>query len=137
MRFLAWNCRGLSRASAIRSLRGKIRKHSPEVIFLSEIKTVPSAAAVILNGLGYFNMAYVSPSGSIGGLLLVCRHGVDIDCFSVSVNKINAWCYSDPPPPTLLGYFLVFMVLLINNLNMCFGSLFCIRACVIMDLGCV
>jgi hypothetical protein len=97
MMFLAWNCRGLSRAYAIHSLRGKIRKHSSDVLFLSETKTLPSTAVVILNGLGFFNMAHVSPSGSRDGLLLAWHHGLDIECFSASVNKINAWCYSDPP----------------------------------------
>jgi hypothetical protein len=36
MKFLTWNCKGLSRAFAIRSLRGKIQKHSPSILFLSE-----------------------------------------------------------------------------------------------------
>jgi hypothetical protein len=45
------------------------------------------------------------PSSSKGGLLLAWRHGVDIKCFSVSVNKINAWCFSDPPnSPWFLSY---------------------------------
>ena len=61
MKFLAWNCRGLSHASAIRSLRGKIRNYSPYVIFLSETKLHPSHASVILNRLGYFNMLHASP----------------------------------------------------------------------------
>jgi len=54
MKILAWNCRGLARASTIRSLRAKVRKHSPDIIFLSETKLPPSAACIILNGLGFF-----------------------------------------------------------------------------------
>jgi hypothetical protein len=42
-------------------------------------------------------MTHVPPSGSKGGLLLAWRHGVNLECFSTDVNKINAWCYSDPP----------------------------------------
>jgi hypothetical protein len=42
-------------------------------------------------------MSHVSPIGSKGGLLLAWRHGVHIECFSSTVNMINAWCYSDPP----------------------------------------
>lgn len=49
MKLLAWNCRGLSRASAICSLRGKVRKHSPDIVFLFETKTQPLSAATILN----------------------------------------------------------------------------------------
>jgi hypothetical protein len=37
------------------------------------------------------------PSGTKGGLLLAWRHGVDLECFLTDVNKISAWCYSDPP----------------------------------------
>jgi ribonuclease HI len=97
MKILSWNCRGLSRASAIRSLRGKIRTHSPDVLFLSETKLQPSHASVILNSLGFFMMSHAPPSGSKGGLLLAWRHGVDLACVSSSVNTITAWCYSDPP----------------------------------------
>jgi len=39
MKILAWTCRGLTRASAIRSLRVKVRKYSPDVLFLFETKT--------------------------------------------------------------------------------------------------
>jgi hypothetical protein len=42
-------------------------------------------------------MSHAPPSGSKGGLLLAWRRGVDLECFSSSVNSINAWCYSDPP----------------------------------------
>jgi exonuclease III len=54
MKLIAWNCRGLARASAIRSLRAKVRKHSPDILYLSETKIPPSAAYFILNGLGFF-----------------------------------------------------------------------------------
>jgi exonuclease III len=54
MKILAWNCRGLARASTIRSLRAKVRKCSPDILFLSETKIQPSAACIILNGLGFF-----------------------------------------------------------------------------------
>jgi exonuclease III len=70
MKLLAWNCRGLSHASAIRSLRGKIRTHSPDVLFLSETKIQPAQSYVILNSLGFFMMLHAPPSGSKGGLLL-------------------------------------------------------------------
>jgi hypothetical protein len=97
MKLLAWNCRGLTRASAIRSLRGNIRLHSPDILFMSETKTLIPHATVILNRLGFFLMSHAPPTGSKGGLLLAWRHGVDLDCFSVSDNTIYAWCYSDPP----------------------------------------
>ena len=96
MKLLAWNCRGLSRASAIRSLRGKIRMHSPDVLFLSETKAQPSLAVSVLNNLGFSNMLHAPPSSSKGGLLLAWRTGVELECISFSINIINVWCYSDP-----------------------------------------
>ena len=54
MEFLAWNCRGLSRAYAIHSLRGNIRTHYPDVFFLSETKLQPFNATIILNSLVFF-----------------------------------------------------------------------------------
>jgi hypothetical protein len=97
MKLLAWNCRGLARASTIRSLRAKVRKHSPDILYLSETKIPPSAACIILNGLGFFLMIHAPPLGSKGGLLLAWKVGVDLECFQTNVNTISAWCYSDPP----------------------------------------
>jgi hypothetical protein len=65
MKVLASNCRGLSRASAIRSLRGKIRNHFPNILFLSKTKMQPSHATTVL---GFFLMSHAPPSGIKGGL---------------------------------------------------------------------
>jgi hypothetical protein len=96
MKLLAWNCIGLSRASATRSLRVKIRKHSPDVIFLYETKIDPSVACIIMNRLSFFFMTHVPPIGTKGGLLLTWRHGVELECFATNMYNISAWCYSDP-----------------------------------------
>jgi exonuclease III len=66
MKTLAWNCRGLTRSSAIRNLRVQVRKHSLDVLFLSETKTLPSVASNILNNLGYYSLVHVPPVGSKG-----------------------------------------------------------------------
>jgi exonuclease III len=63
MKILAWNCRGLARASTIRSFREKVRKHSPDFLFLSETKIPPHDACIILNRLGFFLMAHARPVG--------------------------------------------------------------------------
>jgi exonuclease III len=54
MKLLAWNCRGLACASTIRSLRANVRKHSADILYLSETKILPFAACIILNGLEFF-----------------------------------------------------------------------------------
>jgi len=50
-----------------------------------------------MNNFGFFLMSHVPPSGSKECLLLAWCNGVDLACFLTNVNKINAWCYLDPP----------------------------------------
>jgi exonuclease III len=61
---ISWNCRGLVQSSTVRSLRAIIRKHNPDVLFLTETKTAPHLASPILNQLGFVNMLQAPPSGS-------------------------------------------------------------------------
>jgi hypothetical protein len=96
MKLLSWNCRGLSRPSAVRSLRMLIRIHSPDILFLSETISSPSQVSSILHSLGFYHMCQVAPIGSSGGLALSWRPGVDLDCFLSNKNHIAAWCLSDP-----------------------------------------
>jgi hypothetical protein len=110
MKTLAWNCRGSARVSTIRSLREKVRKHSHDILFLSETKIAPHDACIILNRLGFFLMPHAPPIGTKGVLLLAWRTGVELKCFQTNVNTITYLCYSDPP--ITRGCFHVFMVLL-------------------------
>ncbi|GLT45839.1 hypothetical protein SLA2020_196420 [Shorea laevis] len=96
MKLLSWNCRGLSRPSAICSLQVLIRDANPDVLFLSETKTDPPQASVILNRLGFYLLSQVAPSGSKGGLLLAWRTGIDFDCFVLNTNYISIRCFSNP-----------------------------------------
>jgi hypothetical protein len=98
MKLLAWNCRRLTCASAIQSLRVKVKKYFPDVMYLSETKATHAAACIIVNNLVFFFflMAHVPPVGTKGGLLLAWRLGVELECFITNVNTISAWCYSDP-----------------------------------------
>lgn len=97
MKILSWNCSGLTRASAIHSLRIKVRKLSPDIVFLTETKTDPTIACTILNTMGFFFMAHVPPTDSKGGLLLAWCHGMELECFLTDVNIISIWYYSDSP----------------------------------------
>ena len=136
IKLLAWNCRGLTRAFVVHSLRGKIQKHSPKILFLSETKTHSADAIVILNSLGYFLMLHVSPIGSKGGLLLASCQGMDLECFLSTINTINAWYYFDPPnkpwlltciygPPEKINK-LIFLDSLLNERKDYYGPWLCI-----------
>jgi hypothetical protein len=94
---VSWNCRGWAQTSTIRSLRALIRKHNPDILFLSETKVLPSVSGPILRQLGFSLMAHSPPSVSNGGLLLAWRTDVNIVCFHVSCNIICVWHYSDDP----------------------------------------
>jgi len=78
---LSENCRGLTQASTIRSLRVLIRKHNPDIIFLSETKIAPFVSALILHQLGFTLMVHAPPSSSKGGLLLAWKTDINIVSF--------------------------------------------------------
>jgi exonuclease III len=97
MKLLSWNCRGLSRPAAVRTLRRLIRDQSPDILFISETKSSPSQVSATLNRLGFLLMTQVAAVGSSGGLVLSWRPGIDLECFVTNKNNISAWCFSDPP----------------------------------------
>ncbi|XP_035545422.1 uncharacterized protein LOC118348263 [Juglans regia] len=96
MRLLAWNCRGIARSTAIRSLRAKIRIYNPDVIFLSETLLSSCENASIVNRLGFTFFVHSPPTKKWGGLLLLYRPGFDIELVNISANMISALVYSDP-----------------------------------------
>jgi hypothetical protein len=95
MKLLVWNYRGLTCASAIRSLRVKVRKYSSNVLFLSETKTKPVVVCNIMNSMASFLWPML-PISVLKGVLLAWRNGVELECSITNVNTIFAWCYSDP-----------------------------------------
>ncbi|GLT54752.1 hypothetical protein SLA2020_279240 [Shorea laevis] len=53
MKFIAWNCRGLGRGTAMRALRSLIRTHRSDLVFLCEVKlNAPSVQRKLLR-LGF------------------------------------------------------------------------------------
>jgi hypothetical protein len=74
-----------------------IRKHNPDVLFLTETKTAPHLASPILRQLDFFMLVQAPPSNTKGGLLLAWKTDVKLTSFYVSNNIICAWCYSDVP----------------------------------------
>ena len=97
MKIFSWNCRGISRPSAIRCLRVLIHDNRPEILFLFETKSPLSLVSSILNQLGFFSMSHVAPTSSSGGLVLAWLASIDLECFISNQNNITAWCFFDPP----------------------------------------
>jgi exonuclease III len=47
MKLLSWNCRGLARPAAVRTLRRLIKDHSPDILFISETKISPPKSLLL------------------------------------------------------------------------------------------
>jgi hypothetical protein len=97
MLILSWNCRGLARPAAIRSLRALIRINNPDCIFLMETKSSVASMQDITTSLGYTLAVFVPPVDSAGGLCFGWKPGVDIEPTSQNHNLINLLVFSDPP----------------------------------------
>lgn len=68
---LVWNCRGLGRPSAVRSLKAFIRTHRPSLLFLSELHTSSTQKIQnICTAMGFAHMEFVPAIGRSGGLVL-------------------------------------------------------------------
>ena len=93
---LAWNCRGLARASTKRSLRAIIKDICLDVIFLSKTKIPTSKARKFLGSMGFYNLDFVDPKGKRGGLIVGWKLGVDMEVTSKSKNLINSLVFSNP-----------------------------------------
>ena len=93
---LSWNCRGLARATAKRTLQPLIRDIGPDVIFLSETKIPISKCSSFLMSLGFYNLDSVDPRGKKGGLVVGWKNGIDIEITFKCCNMINGLVFSDP-----------------------------------------
>lgn len=94
MRVFHWNCHGLARAAAVRTLRAWIGKLSPDVIFLVETK-IGDVSSVFCR-LGFSNFVQQPSVGRKGGLTLAWRAGVDLEVSAINQSFINALIFSDP-----------------------------------------
>jgi exonuclease III len=102
---ISWNCRGLAQSFTVRSLMAIIRKHNPDVLFLTKTKTAPHLAGPILNQLGFVMMIQAPPSCSKEGLLLAWKTDINLVSLFVSSNIISVWCYSvDPTVKCLFSF---------------------------------
>uniref|UniRef100_A0A803P438 CCHC-type domain-containing protein n=1 Tax=Cannabis sativa TaxID=3483 RepID=A0A803P438_CANSA len=90
MRCLSWNCRGLRRPSAERTLRSLIRETDADFIFLSETKVSADSMINIINILGFLNICCIPAVGLAGGMCIAWRR-IQINVFETfdSGFKVN------------------------------------------------
>lgn len=94
---MAWNCRGIGRVAAVRSLQVMIQTHKPSILFLSELKTssLPKIQK-IMSSLGFPNLEFVPSIGAAGGLVLGWKNSVQIQVIVSTAWFINVLILSHP-----------------------------------------
>lgn len=71
MKILAWNCRGLASARAVRALLDVQKREKPDVFFLSETHLSKAKAEKIKRKVGCDHMIIHESDGRSSGLLLM------------------------------------------------------------------
>ncbi|KAK9287748.1 hypothetical protein L1049_016188 [Liquidambar formosana] len=97
MNLLAWNCRGLARPAAIRSLLALVHDTQPDVVFLAETKITDATVKKMLYTLGFLFLVSVPPVNTAGGLCLAWRKRMEIEVTVSDAFFINALVFSSPP----------------------------------------
>uniref|UniRef100_A0A803QLX3 Reverse transcriptase domain-containing protein n=1 Tax=Cannabis sativa TaxID=3483 RepID=A0A803QLX3_CANSA len=75
MRCLSWNCRGLRRPAAERTLRGLVRESNADLIFLSETKVDEISMMQVVVRLGFENHCCIPANGLAGGFCVAWKSG--------------------------------------------------------------
>lgn len=89
MRVLAWNYRGINRASTVRALKVIIDVHNPNCIFLSETKASVERMEFVRKSLDFVGFKCVPANGKAGGLCFLWRKGVSMDVLVTNKNLIG------------------------------------------------
>ena len=78
MSLLAWNCRGLGSAPAVRSLTDVVKFLDPVLVFLSETKASLNRIKGIQRKLNFTQGITVPSDGRSGGLAMLWKEGTDV-----------------------------------------------------------
>ncbi|KAF4396272.1 hypothetical protein F8388_019818 [Cannabis sativa] len=103
MRCLAWNCRGLRRPAAERTLRGFSRRENVDVVFLSETKVDSTSMTEKLARYGYTNVKCIDSTGTAGGFCVGWKAGLNIQVIEVFLSGFSLLVDDEPGlPPWML-----------------------------------
>lgn len=89
MKILAWNCRGLGNAQAVRGLLRCQKSEQADILFLSETKLDKKRMESFKFKLGLGNLVVVASEGQGGGLAVLWRKGINIVVRDSSKNYID------------------------------------------------
>lgn len=90
MNAIAWNCRGLGNARAVRSLRDLVKSRKPNILFLIETLSKEDRIKHLCSSLGFEIFFPVDSCGRSGGLALLWDRSVQCDVFGHDSNHIDA-----------------------------------------------
>ncbi|XP_016172584.1 uncharacterized protein LOC107614975 [Arachis ipaensis] len=68
-----WNCRGLGKPLTVHNIKGIVKSHSPEVLFLCETKNNTSHVERVIKDVGFSNLFCLDPIGHAGGLMVAWK----------------------------------------------------------------
>uniref|UniRef100_A0A803Q031 Reverse transcriptase n=1 Tax=Cannabis sativa TaxID=3483 RepID=A0A803Q031_CANSA len=91
MRCISWNCRGIRRPTTERTLRSLIQENNVDVVFLSETKVGIGDMTMVMNRLGFPNVACIPSVGIGGGFCLAWRQPGLIELMEVFDTGFHAF----------------------------------------------
>lgn len=101
MKIIAWNCRGLASARAVRALLDIQKRERPYVLFLSETHLGKTKAKNLRQRLGFDHFIIHESVGRSGGLLMFWSNdttiqelGVTENCIDVMINDGQDWRFT-------------------------------------------
>ncbi|XP_050258890.1 uncharacterized protein LOC126703871 [Quercus robur] len=89
MTALAWNCRGMGSAPAVRALTDEVKKGDPVLVFLAETKASQRRIKGLQRKLGLTQGITVLSDGRSGGLAMLWKEGADVRFKSCSNSHID------------------------------------------------
>ncbi|KAL7099646.1 hypothetical protein ACP275_09G098200 [Erythranthe tilingii] len=100
MKIIAWNCQGLAQPKAVRALKQLLSSSSPDLLFLSEVKTSSThSISKALSSCSLVNQVFVPPVGLAGGLCLAWTSNLSVNITLQNNFLINAFVSCDPSLP--------------------------------------
>ena len=89
MTILAWNCRGMGSAPAVRALTDEVKGCNPMLVFLAETKANRNRIKGLQRKLGLTQGIMVPTDGQSGGLAMLWKEGFDVHFKNCSNTHID------------------------------------------------